>query len=200
VTHFAPTVHMLFCLCLAAPSLVFADSPLSAKSNYLEIKRDAAGEPILVVSYPWARHQRPSVEVRLIEEAAEEKNARPLFFVSEYMKGTNRVAMYRCEELSESLPASTEFTKDEVDFTVLGRRNILGKPSVMVLCRSRSPGPRQGTRAVFALLEAWSVNNKMLFLELPREAFAPPGRFEVVFYRDENIVWTETVDWPGYLQ
>ncbi len=166
--------------------------------DFLEVLASTAGEPILAVNYPWVRHQRPSIEVRKIEDTADARKARPLFFRTEYMKGTNLVAMYRCEELSADLPATAESAKDKVTFTMVGRRNLLNKPSVVVRCRSEEPGPRYGVRAVFGLLDAWSVDSRKLFLQLPREDFAEPGRIEVVFYRDEDIVWTQTANWPGY--
>ncbi|NUQ63167.1 MAG: hypothetical protein HUU20_11875 [Pirellulales bacterium] len=169
-----------------------------APFEFLEVKQQLTGDPILVVNYPWIRHQRPTIEIRRLDDTPETTAARPLYFGSEYMHGTNLAAMYRCEELSAGLPASTEFTKDEVRFIVTGRRNPLEKPSVVVRCQSEKPGPRYGVRAVYGLLEAWAVNNKTLFLELPREDFAQPGRIEAVFYRGEDVVWTERADWPGY--
>jgi hypothetical protein len=173
-------------------------SQIAGAESFLKIERQAGGEPILRVRYPWARHERPSVEIRRLDNTAETQRARPLFFASEYMKGTNLVGMYRCEQLSAQLPASTQFTEDDVEFTILGRRNLLGKPSVLVRCRSEKPGARYGVRTVFALLDDWATDDKTLYLELPREDFAKSERIEVIFYRGGDIVWTAAIDWPGY--
>ncbi len=168
------------------------------ENQYVTVTQQARGEPLLAVRYPWARHEQPCIEVRRIDDSPEAAEARPMYFLTEYMKGTNRVAIYRCEELSEDLPASTAFTEDGVEFTVAGKRNVLGKPSVLVRCRSDQRGPRYGVRAIFCLLEAWAVDGKLLYLQLPQEDFGHRGRIEVVFYRGEDIVWRETAEWPGY--
>lgn len=166
------------------------------KNTYVEVMN--LDEPILAIHYPWARHEKPSVEVRLLEETPESAGSRPLFFLTEYMKGTDLVAIYRCEQLSEQLSTSASFTGDAVDFVVAGRRNLLGRPSVLVRARSVESGPRYGTRAIFSMLDAWSIDGKLLYLELPQEDFGQPGRIEVIFYRGGDILWKETAEWPGY--
>ena len=166
------------------------------KNEYVEVMD--LDEPLVAIHYPWARHEKPCVEVRLLEATPEAAQSRPLYFLTEYMKGTNLVAIYRCEELSEELPAATQFTRDGVDFLVEGRRNLLGRPSVLVRARAAEPGPRYGTRAVFCMLHAWAIDGKLLYLELPPGDFGQPGQIEVIFYRGEDILWQEMAEWPGY--
>ncbi len=55
-------------------------------------------------------------------------------------------------------------------------------------------------RAAFYPLRPWSLDRRTLYLDLPETYFAQPSKLRVWFMRSRDVVWTETVDWPGYPQ
>ena len=59
---------------------------------------------------------------------------------------------------------------------------------------SGSAGP---PRAVFLLLDSWAINDHLLNLDLPRDTFSQPGLLHVWFMRGGEVMWEETVPWPG---
>lgn len=181
------------------------------------VKNKRRTDLALLISYPWKVHRRPSVEIRLVTgKEGDTAAVRPLFFLSDYMKGEVTVAVYRCQDEAAGAPVRESLTEKEVGFEILGRRNSLAKPSVCVVHRFAAdeppPGtaadeptpdatadePAYGTAAVYCLLPAWAINKRLLRLDLPRQDFAKPGKMHVWFLREGTIVWKETLDWPGY--
>jgi hypothetical protein len=53
-------------------------------------------------------------------------------------------------------------------------------------------------RAAFVALESWSLDKNRLYLDLPKDFFAKPGKLRVWFMAGDRAMWSETVDWPGY--
>ncbi len=168
-------------------------------TSCVSLVKRRGGERALVIDYPWKVHRRPSVEVRLVTGKDPGPSVvRPLFFVNEYMKGEVKVTLYRAEDASAGGKVRKPLTEKEVEFEILGRRNSLGKPSVCVVHRFAAKEPAPGTTAVYCLLPAWAINKKLLYLDLPREDFVQPGKLYVWFLRDDRVLWTEAVEWPGY--
>jgi hypothetical protein len=164
----------------------------------LSIIKQLSGEPVLVVSYPWQKHARPSVEFRVLREGEiDDPLVRPLYFLRDVMKGKVTEAVYRCEDGAEDLPQTATFSQDRTDFEIFGRRNLLGRPAVCIASRTRSIDPPPETRAFFCSLDAWAVDERTLYLELPDEYFAEPCQLRVWFLRDKSIVWKQTILWPG---
>lgn len=171
------------------------------------VKNKRRTDLALLIAYPWKVHRRPSVEIRLVAgKDADAGAVRPLFFLSEYMKGEVTVAVYRCQDEAAGAPVRESLTEKEVEFEILGRRNSLAKPSVCVVHRfaadepdggTTADEPDGGTAAVFCLLPAWAIDKRLLRLDLPRQDFAKPGKMHVWFLREGTIVWKETLDWPG---
>ena len=162
------------------------------------VMEQASGEPILVINYPWTKHARPSVEVRLLADAeADTYELRPLCFVDDFMKGEVTVRVYHCQDRSADTPLGITFTEREIEFEVLGERNSLGRPSVRVACRTKTGHREWGAVAVYCLLESWAVDQRTLYLDLPPAYFAKPGRIRVWFLRGKDIVWSELAKWPG---
>ncbi len=186
---------------------------------YVSIITRHTGEPILVIEYPWRRHARPSVEVRVLEPSeVDAPLIRPLLFQHNIMKGNVNTAVFRCQDDSEGTSQTVTFRKEGMDFEAFGARNSLGRPSVCVACRTATDRPRtvaevveEGaseiesftgppqpeTRAAFPLLDAWAVDGRTLYLELPARYFSRPGKIRVWLLRHKDIVWAANVDWPG---
>lgn len=166
--------------------------------SFVSVLTRHTGEPILVVKYPWKRHARPSVEVRILdEEEVDNRLIRPLFFMHDIFKGEVTTAVYHCVERSEDVPLTAAFSRGEIDFTIFGARNSLGRPSASVACRTTTVDPPPETRAAFCLLDTWAVDQRTLYLDLPSEYFARPRKIRVWFLRDKDIVWTADTTWPG---
>jgi len=192
-THFALVVLLIVGAAEAA-------APARPSEAYVSVARQATGEPILVVDYPWKTHARPSIEVSTLpDDEAEWSEIRPLFFSAELMKGRLAKAVYACLDGSEKVPTRASLTEGGVEFEVLGDRNSFGKPSVSVACRTQVHEIRKvAVRALFCVLEPWAVDRRRLLFDLPREHFADPGKLRVWFLRGEKVLWSETVNWPGF--
>jgi len=170
--------------------------------SFVSLMTQITGEPILVIKYPWKRHARPSVEVRVLdEEEVDNPLIRPLFFVHDMMKGEVTSAVYHCQDRSDEVSQTASFTRDymegKIDFHIFGVRNTLGRPSACVACRVVIPKRVPETRAAFCLLDAWAIDERMLCLELPAEYFSRPSKIRVWLLRDKDIVWTAVIPWPG---
>jgi hypothetical protein len=177
--------------------------PTPQKGEYVEVLKRLDGEPLLVVNYPWSRLTGVSVEARgLAEDEVDSTVVFPLFFASKHDKGDVGVALDRTRLGAENVPTEAAFALDDADFRVLGNRNALGKPSIVVACETTAVEPsgekRVSPRAIFPRLEPWSTDPRTLFLELPPEEFAGPATVRVWLLRGAKIVWWQNVAWPGY--
>jgi len=170
------------------------------------LSREPRGKLILSVDYPWKVHAKPSVEVRLLGEGEPDDLAvQPMYFRWKYMKGKTTLAVYRCQDECENVPTSVPVKEGGVEYEVLGDRNSLGTPSVCVARQvvrkeaTERSGPvmQPGAAAAFPLLDHWAVGRGQLWLDLPEDYFAEPGRMRVWFLRDDRVVWSEDVSWPG---
>jgi hypothetical protein len=83
---------------------------------------------------------------------------------------------------------------------VTGKRNSFDRSSVVTHCISKLEGPRGGTRLIFWPIQEWAVDRRTLWLELPKKDFSKPCRLRVWFLREDDIVWSETIAWPGHAE
>jgi hypothetical protein len=200
-------------------------APEVAKGDaFVSVLTQPTGGPILAVKYPWKRHVRASVEVRVLDPSeVDNPLIRPLFFLHDLMKGNVTTAVYRCQDDSEDVAQTAVFSKDALDFEIFGARNALGRPAVCVACRTattRHPADTSGepgdlaakaiallgpalerepeTWAAFPLLLAWALDERTLYLQLPAEYFSRPCKIRVWLLRGKDVVWVATTDWPGY--
>jgi hypothetical protein len=169
-------------------------------TSFVSLLKEGAGRQVLVINYRWKVHSKASIEVRLLpNDDKEETLVSPTYFVSDLFKGPVATKVYRCLDSAGDLATTDSFTKDKMEYKIIGQRNALGHPSILII-----PYPEGGTvtrrpTAIFPLLDAWAINDRLLDLELPRDAFAKPGRLHVWFLRGDHEVWEEAIDWPGYL-
>ncbi len=169
------------------------------KTGYLRIEKSPNHKPILVIQYPWKAHGRPSVELRMLEPQEEDRNAwtiRPLRFVAEYMKAEVTNTLFDALDHGAKLPFTKKLNKLGRDFEVIGRLNELGKSGVTVVFPAAGAKIKKVPRAVYYLLDSWAFDKKTLRLELPAD-FAEPGELRVWFLRESNLVWDDTINWPG---
>ena len=169
--------------------------------SFVSIARRSTGQPILVVDYPWPEHAGASIEIRqLASDEVDDWQVKPLFFRRELMKGPALVSVALCLNRCSEGRARAEFTRREIDFEVLGDRNSFSSPSVCVACRTKykPTGEKTVSRAVFPLLEPWSVDKRTLYLDPPAEYFPQECMVRVWMLRGYDEVWTTTVRWPGY--
>lgn len=182
-------------------------APASPDSDSrVSLFREPGGKLILVVNYPWKLHARPSVEVRLLGQGEpEDLKIQPMYFRWKHMKGDTTVAVYRCQDGCEDYPVSAPVRDREIEFNVLGDRNSLGTPAVCAarsvvrqeVARKSSAKGKPGAAAAFPLLEPWAVSKELLYLDLPEGYFADAGTMRVWFLRDDQVLWSETLSWPG---
>jgi len=178
--------------------------PMPHEGRYVQAIERLDRNPVLVVRYPWFRHRKPSVEVRqLFDDEVGERLIYPLYFRQRHFRGDVIVTLYRAVDRAETGPTVARFTSQGIQFEALATRNSLGKAAASVACRTDVVSlerKRQTPRAVYPLLEPWALDERMLYLDLPRSHFAAPCKLRLWLMRDGDIVWAENVDWPGYPQ
>jgi hypothetical protein len=177
------------------------------KGSRVEVTTAPTGKLTLVVHYPWHVHRRASVEVQLTgDQEAELGRPAPLGFVTQWMKGDVTNAVYAAREGATAGPSSKKMTAQHRDFTIRGSLNALAKRGVCVVFPEQHATDEgllkkhlleEGPRAIFCLLDSWAVDGSTLCLELPAVEFAKPGSLRVWFLREGDVVWSETVQWPG---
>ncbi len=174
------------------------------KTNHVSIETPAGGEPMLVVHYPWTVHRKPSIEVRTYIQGEEESvRIRPIYFRRVFMKDKVTVTVYETQAASAATRTEAEFSRSDIEFLALGNRNLLGRPAVCLTCETevlkpnKDPFPEKARWAVYPLLEPWAPDDKTLFLSLPEPTFSDPAKIRVFFLRDDDVIWSETKQWPG---
>jgi hypothetical protein len=143
------------------------------------------------------------------------------------MKSTVTIAIYETQAAASTTQTIAEFVERGIEFKAVGQRSLLGRPAVCVTCETKSleskrsekirdleakiPGlgkkaedsekktdPSRRIRwAIFPFAEAWAADDNTLFLSLPEVTFSRPAKIRVFFLRDNDVVWSETKQWPG---
>jgi hypothetical protein len=187
----------------AAPPLEPVPSPAARKpvekeASHASLFAARGGRRMLLIDYPWARHQNASVEVRLLSgEGPGAATIRPLSFVARHFHGKVRSKIYDVQDAAANSDTAEPLNVDETQFEVVGRRNSLGR-QVVYLVRSIPPHESPpGASAVYCELPSWSINRGLLHLDLPGEQFAPAGKLRVWFLRGRDVLWSQTLNWPG---
>ncbi len=173
-------------------------------TNYVSIETTAAGEPMLVVDYPWSVHKNATIEVRTYV-AGEEDSARirPLQFHHTYMKDSVTITVYDVQAGGAETRTTAEFLRGSIQFQALGQRNLLNRPAVCVTCETevlkpnKEAFPDRARWAIYPFLEPWAADRDTLFLSLPEETFAAPVKIRVFLLRDGHLLWSESEPWPG---
>jgi hypothetical protein len=169
---------------------------------HVSLVKHRSGAPVLLMEYPWKVHARASIELRLVTgDNPQPVEAPPLYFLQTRMKKAND-AVQRCyshaSEAGEKAPFKTD---DGIDLEIIGRRNVLEKPSLYVVERikadKKDEGATAGAAAALIMLDSWAMNEKLLYVDLPPDAFAAPGKLHVWFLRADKPLWKEVIDWPG---
>lgn len=162
------------------------------------LMEDAGGNRIVAVSHPWKAYFQPSIEVCLLPPSEEQPDkVRPLYFVNRFLKGRMTVAVYHCLDKADDAPLRMPFQEADISFEILGNRNSLGKPAVCVACRTPTLEKTMLPRATFCFLEHWALQDRTLLLDLPPDYFAAAGKLKIWLLRDDTVVWSETIRWPG---
>ena len=112
--------------------------------------------------------------------------------------------VYHCLDGADDSDMVDSLLLDKIDFHIIARRNSLGRPAVLVVPEDKATKLHgkeaeftAAIRAVFPLLDAWAVNDRLLTLDLPRDSFSQRGQLHVWFLRGSRVMWEETVAWPG---
>jgi len=175
-----------------------ARKPAEKEASYASLFVSRGGRRVLLVDYPWARHDDASIEIRLLSgEAPGIDKVRPLGFVARHFRGKVRMKVYDVQDAAATGDTSRPLTVDETEFEIIGSRSSLGSQAVYLVRTIPPQESPPGATAVYCLLPAWSINRGLLHLDLPREQFAPAGKLRVWFLRGRDVLWSQTLDWPG---
>jgi hypothetical protein len=175
-------------------------SKTTVHPNSVFVATERTGRRTLSIDYRWQMHPKASVEVRLVpsERAARGTTVVPVCFAGEQMKGKIQEKVYKCLDSAETQDMVESFTKDKMVYRIVGAKNSLGRAAVYVLPYNEGEEPEQRPGAVFLQLDAWSLGDHELSLDLPRDVFKAKGLLFVWFLRGEKVLWEEKVAWPGY--
>ncbi len=202
--HFLPLAVALTLLGMDLAVPASSQAAEGQTASYVSIETPAGGEPMLVVRYPWTVHTNPSIEVRTyISEEEESMRIRPLHFLHTFMKDKVTVTVYDTQAASAETRTTAKFLRGDIKFEAVGERNILGRPAVCVTCETEVLKPnkeafREKARwAIYPFMEPWAADDKTLFLSPPEVIFAEPVKIRVFFLRDDDLIWSQTLQWPG---
>ncbi len=168
----------------------------------VRVTRGAEGQPVLQVQCPWHDLPRPSVQVSRLRSDGNAASDTPLPLDGVAAEEIWEKQVSRLNK--PTYPNSTELVKTSVTYidrgegelvTLRGRKNSLGKESAYAV------DERTGTPVIFYLLDDWADEQRRLHfalsnLDLTRE-FDEPGEIHIWLLSNEQVVWDETVDWPG---
>jgi len=179
-----------------------ARAPLRSPRSHVTTIHDVSGSPILMIDYPWTMHARASIEVAALPaDPSGASEVRPLFFFKKLFSDVRKVAVFECQDASAEVLTTASFVEGGTEFEVVGQRNSLGNPSAVVTSHTQIEAISAVVgRAVFCLLDPWAVDRRLLQLDLPVEQFAKPGKIRIWFLRDDVVLWSEDLPWPGYPQ
>lgn len=196
--HWTAITVLVFLGCLPT---AMAQVSGGARDPRVTLVREPGGKQVLLITYAWKVHLRPSIEVRLLGKGEpDDERVQPTYFRWKHMKGETTAALYRCQDRCGDAPVRAAIAEKDEALEALGQRNSLGKPAVCV-ARWTNTDPKSpyepGAATAFPLLDAWSVDERLLYLDLPEDYFASPGAVRVWMMRDDQVVWSEKVEWPG---
>ena len=212
------------------PEKADSDQPARRKTGARPTSMDIipvpGGQKTLTIHCRWSSFPEASIEVRLVPGPAASKrvSVSPINF-SEHLKDKVREALFTCLDHTGEGGRTYSFTKNQITYTMIGRRNSLGNQGVHVQVqpeggdtRPQSPAkplpagasvkgppppadmdsPDPNPAAAFLQLDTWAVDRDTLSLDLARDEFAKSGTLYVWFFRGDRVVWEEQIRWPGY--
>ncbi len=207
----AATVHQWPLLDSQAQQLrAFGTEPLAQKVPALaELNPPARVElfeafgktPVLRISYPWKAYRNASLELRFFSlSQVDDERIQPLFFRSRYWKGKLLHTAYDCLLQAADVPVQKSLSAEGLDWLLVADLSLLGRPALWIL-REIPADPRlrsqSATAVIYPLLDHWAEDDYHLCLELPGRFYPQPAQLRVWFLRDNRVLWTQKVCWPG---
>lgn len=187
---------------LRADTARWLESPPAGEPRHrVELFRAFGKTPVLLISYPWKEYARPSIEVRFLSQnTVDNARIQPLFFRSRYMKAKMVEEVYECLIQAAEVPVHKTLTEEGLDWHLLADRTILGRVGMCVV--QEIPGDTQlrteaEVAVAYPLLEGWAQDAQHVCLELPASYYPQPGQIRVWFLRENRVLWTEKLTWPG---
>jgi hypothetical protein len=156
------------------------------------------GTPRLWISYPWKLHTHASLELYLATSAdTKPAELRPMFFRTKCLPGKMDSLMHDCQDHAEDAETRRSCKVKDINFQIIGRRNSLERLSVLAVHRIEGHSSTPDVAAALPLLPCWALNERLLCIDLPVDAFAEAGAMHIWLLRGEQVLWSEMVDWPG---
>lgn len=167
--------------------------------DYVKIDTYRRNIKVLRIRFPWRQYTDASIEVRLVTSPeADVREINPIHFVGDLMSGTTTVNVTAARTAAFSSGYTKELTVGGIDFSIRGRRNLTGRPSVHIVTEFPNTAPAPGAVVIYPFLEDWSISPNELFIELPKAEFARPGELNVWFMRAGRPIWRQRMFWKGY--
>jgi len=171
--------------------------PPVRSTSFASLIDDRKGHRLLV-EYPWSRHREASIEIRLVTgEQPSVEGIRPMAFVAKHFHGDVRMQIYNVQDAGAGGVVIRNLEVDSEKFEVLGGMTPLGNPATCVVRNYIPAEPPTGAYAIYCQLRPWALSDRLLSIELPKRYFADPGKMKIWFLRGREILWEQTLDWPG---
>jgi len=153
----------------------------------------------LRISYPWRQYADASIELRLVTSPdADPREINPLHFIGDLMRGKVIVDVTSARTGAFSSGSTKPLKVRGMDFSIRGKRNLTGRPSVHLVTQFENDQPAPGTVAIYPYLEDWATGATELFIDVPKEEFVKRGELHIWFMRGGKALWHQKLWWPGY--
>lgn len=184
--------------CVVVTTLVVQQRATAAA---LEVQRDKAGRPALVIERPAPGLQQPWIQLFLAD--AEQSEA--LAPISLDLGEVTRVWDQVVGKLNKPIyPTSTQVVHNTTQLIEYADRRLMAiRAGTNSLGNAAAYGVelRSGRRLVFCRLEAWTDASGLVRISVDdvsrNSVLARPGKLHVWLLDGQKVAWSEIVDWPG---
>jgi hypothetical protein len=199
--HFFTTVILASFAVVAASAQDVSRTENAGADNaarFVSVDKTSTGATVLQVKYPWRIHDKASIEVRLVTDKKDYgARVRPLRFAMLRFDDDATHRILRTLDESIDHPSKWKTKAGDLDWEIIGRANHLGHAAEWFVHTPPKDSSVVGTTAVFFPPDPWAIGDRLLSLDLPREAFAEEGKLYIWFLRGDRVLWQEELMWPG---
>jgi hypothetical protein len=157
---------------------------------------------VLAVKYPWKKHEKASLEVRLITDKKEfDARVKPLRLASMRLETETEARLFKMFDDALDRPSTWNTEIGGLKWDILAHANYRGRGSMWFVTTPEKGAKKEnafiGNAAVFSPLDPWVIGGRLMIFDLPRDSFGKPGKMYVWFLRGDRIVWQQELMWPG---
>jgi hypothetical protein len=174
----------------------------SDSADYVSVEKISSGENVLAVRYPWKKHEKASLEVRLIPDKNDfAARVKPLRLASMRIEPETQKHIFKMFDDALTRPSTWSAEIGGIRWEIFAQANYRDRGAYWFITTPEKGAKKEneffGNAAVFTLLDPWVIDNRLMMFDLPRKYFGKPGKMYVWFLRGDRIVWQQELMWPG---